>query len=185
MISKGTETFSTWSGTFDEGTMITIEGATLTVGEQTFIAIADTGATFSGRNNTCGATIVTDCTITGNFQSSKQKYLITFENEDGTVLQTGMVAYGESPSYEGENPTKAPSTGFTYTFSGWTPELTAVTGNETYTATYTPVERLYTINFKNDNGEELQTLSLPYGETPIYSGTPTKDPDQQYTYSFA
>ena len=95
--------------------------------------------------------------------------MITFENEDGTVLQTGMVAYGEIPSYEGENPTKAPSTGFTYTFSGWTPELTAVTGNATYTATYTPVERLYTINFKNDNGEELQTLSLHHGDTPEYT----------------
>lgn len=169
MISKGTETFSTWSGSFSEGTTITIDGANLTVGEQTFTAIADTGATFSGRNNSCGATIATDCTITGNFQSSKQKYLITFENEDGTVLQTGMVAYGEIPSYEGENPTKASSTGFTYTFSGWTPELTGVTENATYQAEFSSVERLYTINFKNDNGEELQTLSLHHGDIPEYT----------------
>ena len=62
---------------------------------------------------------------------------VTFKNADGTVLQRGSVLYGGTPVYEGETPTKAADNAFTYTFSGWTPEVTAVTGDTVYTATFT------------------------------------------------
>ena len=172
------------------GTEITISNNTVTISGETVTATPNTSTvewihSFKNWESDCGDTVTHNCTITGNFQSSKQKYLITFENKDGTVLQTGMVAYGESPSYNGEKLTKAADAEYTYSFSGWNPSISSVTGQITYKAEFSSVKRLYTINFKNDNGEKLQTLSLPYGETPTYSGTPTKDPDQQYTYSFA
>ena len=58
-------------------------------------------------------------------------------NEDGTVLQSSEVAYGETPVYSGETPTKAADAQNTYAFAGWTPKIDPVSGNATYTATYT------------------------------------------------
>lgn len=113
-------------------------------------------------------------------------YIVTFVNDDGTVLQTGEVTAGDMPAYTGDTPTKAASTQYTYTFSGWTPEVTNVEGEATYTATYTAAKRKYTVNFINDDGTVLQTGQIEYGAMPSYTGdTPTKSADAQYTYAFA
>ena len=62
---------------------------------------------------------------------------INFVNEDGTELQSCKVAYGDTPSYTGQTPTKKDDAKYTYTFAGWTPEIKPVTGDATYKATYT------------------------------------------------
>ena len=92
------------------------------------------------------------------------KYTITFLNEDGTELQSGLVAYGETPAYAGETPTKAATVQYTYTFAGWSPEIANVTGDATYTATYTATVNKYTITFRNEDGTELQSGPVAYGE---------------------
>ena len=60
-------------------------------------------------------------------------YRIAFVNGSDT-LQSGKVAYGTLPSYNGTTPTKASSAKYTYTFAGWTPAIKAVTGDAVYTA---------------------------------------------------
>ncbi|MBO4838288.1 MAG: InlB B-repeat-containing protein [Lachnospiraceae bacterium] len=62
-------------------------------------------------------------------------YLVEFVNDDGIVLQSRKYRLGELPVYEGETPVKeAPY--HQYTFTGWDPEITEVTGPATYTAQY-------------------------------------------------
>ncbi|MBE7024406.1 MAG: hypothetical protein E7412_08110 [Ruminococcaceae bacterium] len=44
----------------------------------------------------------------------------------------------------------------------------------------------YTVVFTNEDGSELQSEELEYGETPVYKGeTPTKAADAEHTYTFA
>jgi hypothetical protein len=62
-------------------------------------------------------------------------YTVTFKNDDGTVLKSGTFSEGTIPTAPA-NPTKASDGVYNYTFAGWSPAITAVTGNTTYTATY-------------------------------------------------
>ncbi len=132
------------------------------------------------------AKVTDDAIYTATYKETVNEYTIKFVNEDGTVLQSSKVAYGELPSYTGETPTKASTAQYTYTFAGWTPEIAIVTGDATYKATYTATVNKYTIKFVDEDGTELQTGKVAYGELPSYTGaTPTKKAVAQYTYTFA
>ena len=62
-------------------------------------------------------------------------HTITWNNDDGTLIDTTTVAYGSVPTHD--DPVKEADAQYIYTFAGWSPEVTAVTGEATYTATYT------------------------------------------------
>ncbi|MBO4838405.1 MAG: hypothetical protein J5493_03425 [Lachnospiraceae bacterium] len=64
---------------------------------------------------------------------------VTFVNYDGTVLQSSDAPVGELPVYEGETPVREGEDFHQYTFSGWNPKITEVTGPATYTAQFEDV----------------------------------------------
>ena len=127
-----------------------------------------------------------DIVYTAQFTEATNTYTVTWNNYDGSLLEEDKdVAYGETPEYNGETPAKPSDDEFDYSFIGWTPEITTVTGNTVYTATFEAVRRSYEIKFVNYNNSPLLTINVPYGETPEYTGeTPTKPADDQYTYAF-
>ena len=133
-------------------------------------------------------TYYSDMTV-GSFNSlndPEARYTVAFVNDGGATLQSSEYAFGETPAYTGETPTKEADAQYTYTFVGWTPEITMVTGNATYTATYTTTTNRYTIRFVDEDGTELQSSEYAYGETPAYTGeTPTKEATAENTYTFA
>ena len=63
-------------------------------------------------------------------------YVVTFQDDDGTVLKTEALAAGAVPTPPSD-PVKETDGVYRYTFSGWSPAIKAVTGDATYTATYT------------------------------------------------
>jgi len=93
-------------------------------------------------NNPRVINLTQDTTLTAVF--AKDAFHIVFVNYDGSELQSGQVGYGTTPAYTGATPAKPADEQYTYTFAGWTPEITAVTGDATYTATFTP-ETIYYI----------------------------------------
>jgi hypothetical protein len=90
------------------------------------------------------------------------------------------------PSYDGATPSKDGSAQYTYTFSGWSPEVTTVTGDATYTAQFSDAINYYTVTWKNYDGTTLEVDNVAYGAMPSYDGaTPSKDGIAQYTYTFS
>ena len=72
----------------------------------------------------------------GVFTIETAYFTINFVDEDGKVLQTSEVANGVIPEFTGATPTKESTVQEEFTFKGWSPELTEVTGAATYTAVY-------------------------------------------------
>ena len=100
------------------------------------------------------------------------EYTIIFVNEDGTELQKSLFTYGTTPVYDKETPTKPASAQYTYTFAGWSPAITTVTGDATYTATYTSTINNYTLTLSGENGIVTGAGSYEYGSVVTISATP-------------
>ena len=64
------------------------------------------------------------------------RYTITWLNYDGSELLVQNYWYNDTPVYSGDTPARQNDEEYSYTFSGWTPGIVVVKGNETYTATF-------------------------------------------------
>ena len=127
--------------------------------------------------------VVADAYYIATYTSTLNTYTITFQNDDGTILWSGQVPYGELPTAPAD-PTKEGSGGTSYTFTGWDQEITKVKGDAVYTAQYEAQTDTYTILFKDADGTVLSTQILNYGETPVAPAAPSKAPTVSHSYSF-
>ena len=128
------------------------------------------------------------------FASAKFGYTITWKNGED-VLNSEVVAIGDTPAYSGETPTKPADDGCNtdYTFKGWTLEdsenvlesIPAVSWEATYTAKFECVPlHTYTITWKLDENTILKTEQITEGQIPSYNWTPVKASDVENTYEF-
>ena len=113
-------------------------------------------------------------------------YNVTWKNFDGAVLEVDEgVVEGTVPTYDGPNPSKANTAQYTYTWTGWTPNVEAASQDVEYIATFKEETNVYTITWKDADGTVLKTNTFAYGETPSYGDTdPTKESTAQYSYAF-
>lgn len=133
-------------------------------------------------------TVTNDVTYYAIFSSKVRTYTVTWKDADGKELEKDEnVAYGTTPNYDKVTPTKEETAEYTYTFDKWVDEAgkepTAVTGDATYTATYTPAKRSYTITWVNDDGTTIDTTTVEYGVVPTHEDA-TKTNTDEYTYTF-
>lgn len=116
----------------------------------------------------------------------KPIYKIVFD-DDGTIMNRytnykGQVSFPEDP--------EAPEGKM---FSGWytdggvkVKESTVFSNDQTVNAVYIDVSDVYfSIRFFNADSTLLDSQSVQYGKTPIYSETPTLASTAQYSYTFA
>ena len=116
----------------------------------------------------------------------KPIYKIVFDDDGATTNRytnyKGLVSFPEDP--------EAPEGKM---FSGWytdggvkVKESTVFSGDQTVNAVYIDVSDVYfSIRFFNADSTLLDSQSVQYGKTPIYSGTPTLASTAQYSYTFA
>ncbi|MDY0143733.1 MAG: InlB B-repeat-containing protein [Bacteroidales bacterium] len=101
--------------------------------------------------------IYDDITYVATFKLDIKKYVITWElyidwTKPITILQQKSVSYGEIPVYTGPTPTK-PREYYEpnfyrwlykdFTFAGWSPAITSVTGEKTYRAVFSETIAYY------------------------------------------
>ncbi len=130
-----------------------------------------------------GATAAQTVAIKNNIPAPTT-FTVTWKNGD-TVLDTDEVAVGDTPAYTGTTPTKDATAQYTYTFSGWDPAITAVTGDVTYTAQFSSTVNKYDIGWDTDgDGDVDDTVKVAYGEVPTHADG-SKAADAQYTYTFS
>lgn len=104
-----------------------------------------------------------------------KKQTVTWKNYDGSVVATYTnVPYKTTPVFNSTTPTRPMDAYYTYDFTGWSPELGPVTSDMTFTAQYTPKDRMYTIVFKNENGSVIETNYCTMGQVPVCSKKPAK-----------
>lgn len=99
-------------------------------------------------------------------------FTATFKNHDGTVLQTISVEHGSVPNYTGSTPTKSSTAEYSYSFSGWSPSIGAITSDTTYVAQFTATKRKYTISTSVTNGTVSGGGTYEYGTSVILTVTP-------------
>ena len=122
--------------------------------------------------------IMADRDVYAAYSRTVRTYTVTWKNSNGTTLETdNNVAYGATPQYNGATPVDPSGQGAP--FVTWTPAVSAVTGNITYTASYKPI---WTVTFKSQDGSStLQTKQVVDGNTATYTGT---TPTNEYETAF-
>ena len=126
-----------------------------------------------------------EATYTATYSSSLNTYTVSWIDEDGTVLETDEnVSYGTMPTYDGDTPEKESTSEFNYTFAGWTPNVSEVTGDISYRATYSNGTNSYTVTWLNGDGNVIKQETVAYGIKPVYHGeAPTKsEPSDHHCY---
>ncbi|MBR3416078.1 MAG: InlB B-repeat-containing protein, partial [Clostridia bacterium] len=173
----------TWKN--DDGTVIDTTtvayGSTPTHADAEKEATAQYTYTFEGWDPEI-TSVTGDAAYTAQFSSTVNEYTITWNDDEGNLIDTTTVEYGVVPTHA--DPSKPATAEYTYTFAGWTPEVVAVTGAATYKATYTATKNSYTITWNDDEGNLIDTTTVEYGVVPTHAD-PSKAATAEYTYTFA
>lgn len=162
------------------GTIPTYNGAT-----PTKAADAQYSYNFSGWSPAV-TEVMADVTYSAVFTEVTNSYKVVWKNGDAILETDTNVPYGTMPEYNGATPTKASNEQYSYTFSGWSPEVSVVTGDVTYRAQFASSTRIYTVTFYSDDGVTvLSRVSVSYGVAAAYSKpTPIKNATEYYVYTF-
>lgn len=170
-----------WSGLIFENGEGKIYGSSYNVEEDITIPenvtlIIENGKTLTVENgvtiNNNGAIKVNDGgTYSGAQPANKVVYQIQWDTDgDGTVDDTTYVAYGAMPAHADGSKESDPQ--YTYTFTGWSPELAVVTGTAKYTAVFDSLLNQYTVTLPSGEGYTIitdQSTTVDYGTDFIFT----------------
>lgn len=112
------------------------------------------------------AEVTGEATYTANFTAVAKKYMVTWTDDIGKEYDHKEYASGETPMHD--DPVKEG-----YTFTGWTPAITAVTDqDQTYKAAFSINK--YTIQWLDEDGSLIKEETKDYGSI-LTAPKPTKE----------
>ena len=102
--------------------------------------------------------------LTGTYkEDAPSTFTITWKVE-GQEDVTTTVNAGEMPEYPNGTPTKEGNAQYTYTFTGWDPEVVPANADATYTAVFAETVNKYTVTFVDGlTGGVITTVEVEYG----------------------
>lgn len=141
------------------------------------------------------ATVEAAATYVAQYSESLRQYHVIFYNYDAvSVLYEADVDYNANPVYGGVTPFRANTSAFSYEWTGWkqgattygtSATLPVVTGNISYTATFTQTELKYQVLFKRQDGSIIDAPFFSYEETPdAFPANPTMASTVSTDYTF-
>ena len=137
-----------------------------------------------------GATYNTDAKINWDYtktvkftaQWSIKSYTVTFKNGDD-VLQESKWEYNTTPTYNGATPTKSKDDSYEYTFSGWTPEISAVKDDIAYYAQYSKTAHDYRCDILDEKQHQYVCNDCGYKKAPEKHKLVYVKTDNGYSYT--
>ena len=130
-------------------------------------------------------TVTEDATYRAVFNDEVTSFTVIWYNYDGTILLSEEYAFGETPSFKGNEPSRVSTAQYTYTFNGWDKELKPITNNTEFYACYSENIRSYTVTWADYDGTVLETETYEYGDYPVYKWEdPTRDSTISTVYTF-
>ena len=106
--------------------------------------------------------------------------VVTFKLEDGTVVDTQYLSYGDRITSVPEAPEKAGKI-----FVGWGDVTAPIVSDTTFIAEYKAVATYMVSYYDESKTVALYAESVPSGSASVYKGTtPCKAPTEGYTYEF-
>ena len=117
------------------------------------------------------------------------QYLITFVNDDGTVLFEEWVDRGEKPFDPIETgdipiPTKESTPQYDFTFTNWDDLDSLALENRTITAQYSETIRQYTVTWYARKGVMLESVVANFGDEVVYSGELPTNTSEESSYVY-
>lgn len=125
--------FLDWDGTIIKIDSVEYLSNAVPPADPTRTATAKFTFTFAGWSPEV-VVVTGDATYIAMYNSTINKYTITFKNDDGSELCADEWDYGTMPYCE--EPTKEDDEQYRYTFAGWYPTIVAVMADAAYIATY-------------------------------------------------
>lgn len=107
------------------------------------------------------------------YDSTLRSYTITFNDYNGSKIDSKSFNYGVTPSCS-KTPTRSATAEWLYTHKGWTPALDVVTGEATYKATYDSAKVQYKVTFMNGS-EVIDEQMVPYGSAAVAPTNVTRE----------
>ena len=128
-----------------------------------------------------GMTLTGDVVFTAKYTPVVNQYTYVFKNEDGSEIKSVTADYGTEIIVP-ENPTKAPTVQYSYTFANWSNYINGMSLTEdiVFVAQYTSTLNQYTYKFIDNDGTELKSLTVDYGTKIVAPSAPT----DKGTYTF-
>ena len=107
------------------------------------------------------------------YDSTIRSYTVTFNNADGSKIESATFEYGKMPSCS-KTPTRVATAEWTYSHKGWKPALDYVTEAATYTAIYDSSKVKYKVTFMNGT-TVIDEQMVPYGDPAVAPTNVTRE----------